>query len=101
MHICPGPSAEVAAPALDERAYCDGCRALNWNTTCHGCADRMDNLIAERAAGHKEGYEEGQKDAIDKMAAGLRHRRDKDRNKVIRAALTILIDEIESGRSPS
>lgn len=33
--------------------------AITWNTTCLGCAGKLDNLIAERAAG----YAEGERDA--------------------------------------
>lgn len=32
--------------------------AITWNTTCLGCAGKLDNLIAERAAGYAEAAEE-------------------------------------------
>lgn len=42
-------------PDRDEQLRVEGRRqannAIDWNTTCVGCADRLDNLIAERATG--------------------------------------------------
>lgn len=34
--------------------------AINWQTSCLGCADRLDGLYAERCRGHEEGLAEGQ-----------------------------------------
>lgn len=33
--------------------------AINWQTSCLGCADRLDDSIRERSAGYDEGYAEG------------------------------------------
>jgi hypothetical protein len=42
-----------------ERIFAAGLRAadhaIGWNTTCLGCAERMDNLYDERCAGYREG----------------------------------------------
>ncbi len=49
---CRTPDLDEAAIRADERRRMD--HALEWHTTCFGCADRMDALIAERHAGQEE-----------------------------------------------
>ncbi len=43
---------DEAAIRADERRRMDA--AFNWDTSCLGCADRLDGLIAERAAGARD-----------------------------------------------
>lgn len=57
---------------LDEayaRGVSEGLRradnAINWQTSCLGCADRLDGLIAERARGYEEGLAEGRRQATE------------------------------------
>lgn len=57
---------------LDEayaRGVSEGLRradnAINWQTSCLGCADRLDGLYAERCRGHEEGLAEGRRQATE------------------------------------
>lgn len=41
---------------------------ITWNTTCHGCADRLDGLVAERAAGYEEGLRDARAQVAEEIA---------------------------------
>ncbi len=63
----------------DERRRMD--HALDWDTTCFGCADRLDALIAERHAGQ----EEAARDIIARLKALYAH--DGDRAHLVGVAI--------------
>jgi hypothetical protein len=43
--------------------------AINWGTSCLGCADKLDGLIAERGRGYEEGLAEGRRQAAEALQA--------------------------------
>ncbi len=61
-------AAEKTALAERELGIAEGLRradnAITWGVTCLGCADQLDGLIAERAAGHAEGVADGRSEAL-------------------------------------
>lgn len=48
--------------------------AINWQTACLGCADKLDGLYAERCRGHEEGLAEGRRQATEGWERRLRWR---------------------------
>lgn len=61
-------------PERDEQLRAEGRRqannAIDWNTTCVGCAERLDGLYAERMAGYDEALRDVELALSDPAAAG-------------------------------
>lgn len=64
---------ERAERAAYERGVAEGLHrannAITWNVTCLGCADKLDGLIRERAAGYTEGVAEGRRIRAEQVDA--------------------------------